>query len=139
MKFNNCHHTINSVHRNLKAFECMECPASFSLKGNLKRHIANVHKMNTEESIDKNQFLEKSLKKETFKDKDKPKKYVKTNHSKTYNCHICETNFSNKSLMKEHYEFAHRDLKTHCCKLCGKNFYEKSKLDRHIFKKHHKN
>ena len=51
---------------------------------------------------------------------------------KSYQCTLCESNFSRKSDLKKHIESDHAGLKPHKCPSCESSFSQKSNLKRHI-------
>ena len=55
---------------------------------------------------------------------------------KSYQCTLCESNFSRKSDLKKHIESDHAGIKPHKCQSCESSFARKFDLKKHIASVH---
>ncbi|KAI9580154.1 hypothetical protein GQX74_000147 [Glossina fuscipes] len=124
------------------SFCCTLCPKRYSRKGDLQRHVKQVH-INGENII-KNPKSARKTKKGlvrtylcTFCGQSFGRKSTLSTHvrihtdDRPYKCEFCEKTF--KSLVNLKYHLVtHSDEKPHTCSECGKSFNRKDKLRRHM-------
>ena len=91
---------IEDVHEGQKKFECEHCNKTFSQKCNLKTHVLNVH------------------------------------FGKKFKCQKCQKTFNQKQIFLNHMKIKHNNknkiTKQFKCKQCDKEYIYKSALENHI-------
>ena len=109
---------IDSVHLGSKPYLCEHCPATFSIKDSLKRHVKlNCSGIFTTKAK-RYASLDKHFKNEVL---DYASKNTKTAASKKFNIHVSTVNSWEKLA-----------LNPKICRLCGKKERNESALKRHI-------
>ena len=99
---------IRNVHNKEKPYQCGQCFKKFSVKNNLKGHILSVH--NEEKAHQCNQCFKK------FGQTSHLSRHLKTVHSnqKPFQCDQCLKKFSRKENMRVHIAIMHQE-KPHAC------------------------
>ena len=108
-----------------KSFQCLHCNGAFSQKGNLEKHISNVHEC-------KRQFKCEDCEL-TYKRKEHLFVHFSSVHEgKKYSCLICNNSFKHKTYLKKHNVLAHGEKKPYQCNNCKSFFSRKSDLKAHV-------
>ena len=95
---------INSVHEDLKPYQCNQCEKGFSRSSDLNRHRNSVHKGMKSHNCD---FCGKSFSRlETFN------RHIRSIHEgQMYNCDFCVKSFSRAETLKKHILTIHEGIK----------------------------
>lgn len=128
---------ISSIHTKKALYECEKCHSTFYRKLTFDKHrtsgecdIKNPKKCNApkveEKFLKYCEFCGLEFKKEHFYIKHKFK------HMNNFICSICSCKFDNGSLLKEHIDVQHPEIKPFECEFCGKKFKNKSLLNCHL-------
>ena len=121
--------TTNEVHEGHKEYICQHCGKHFSLNGNLKTHLLNVHKVIFHKcDYCDNRFVPSEL-----------EAHVKSVHD--YGCDSCGKSFSSKTILNKHMNThtynVHDYLTKEKCEFCGKDFPSPQVRNQHIREIHH--
>ncbi|PSN51079.1 hypothetical protein C0J52_01507 [Blattella germanica] len=109
-------------HSGERPYACPSCDASFSTKGNLKRHVKSHSGEKPWECTEcHSRFTEK-----------KSLKVHMRRHTgeRPYECNVCLKRFSQTSILQSHLAM-HMNERAHLCNECGKSFRQKSQLRLH--------
>ena len=114
------------IHIN-KTIKCKYCELVFSKNGQLKYHIAIVHKGKTRVQLKK---CSKCA--ETFKEHYSKMMHMKSKHGlvKSFSCFICKSNFETRRALTEHTTKKHTEKFK--CEICSRCFSIGSRLKVHI-------
>lgn len=108
-------------------FSCKHCDKTFLKKSQLDYHTQIVHKGRARAKLKKCPHCS-----ESFKEHYSKMVHLKQAHgiTKTFQCHICKSNFSARRFLTEHTTKYHTDRFK--CDLCSKRFSIESKLKQHM-------
>ena len=123
---------VNSVHNQLKPFECKICSKTLKSNINLKQHIDAVHKKMKPHQC---QICAKKFSQNTHL-----KGHINSVHNtdRPFECKICAKRFSQNTHLKGHINSVHNTERPFECKICIKNFATNSGLRKHIIIQHNK-
>lgn len=124
---------ISSIHTKKALYECNRCHSTFFRKMGLVKHKnSECDGKNSGNSQAGKVFLKYcefcglEFKKEHFYIKHKFK------HMSTVPCSICSLEFDDSTLLTEHIDSDHPELKPFSCEVCHKKFKNKSLLNCHV-------
>ena len=117
------HAQADELHNNNRPFQCSQCHSSFTLKGNLKRHIQSVH--TGQRSF---QCMQCDA---SFKLKNHLTRHL-TIHLDKYDCDFCEKRFKTEMKRRVHVDKFHSDDRPFQCTQCDSTFKRKRNLNKHI-------
>ena len=109
---------VNSVHLNIKSFQCEVCDKKFTENRQLKLHIQSVHEQ------------KKELCDICFKYVRRLKGH-RANQHKTAKCKYCAETLNNISSLNTHVEKFHKEKKLLNCPSCDYTTYTKALLKKH--------
>ena len=113
-----------SIRGGKKFFNCRFCSKDFSTKRNLESHVQLVHDdSDSAEDDDITPF-------------DSP---IKSQPKETFKCIKCNSEFTEKLSLTEHYTSVHEKKKPFKCSICRKAFVSKGNVKLHIVAVHKKN
>ena len=123
-----------SVNTKANPFSCdiKDCKLTFSHRGNLNKHIRNVHKK--EKPHQCSQCMKKFSRKYVLN------AHIDTvhNNNKKHQCNQCLKKFCSKGYLTVHIEVVHNKAKPYQCSQCLKKFSVKNSLRGHIIAVHKK-
>ena len=121
---------IGAVHEGKRPFKCSECDSSFTHKGNMNMHIAAVHE-------GKKPF-KCSICDSSFLFESRMNQHIAVVHEgkRPFKCSQCETSFTSKVVMERHISSVHEGKKPFSCTICDKKISKKCNLKDHILSMH---
>ena len=104
---------IRQVHTDLKPYKCDKCDRRFGDAGNLKRHIKGKHEGLRDQCNQCNQSVFIGC----------MQRHIRTYHSiQTYNCSHCDKDFRTRYGLSSHVNEKHKSIPTkYPCEICGKD------------------
>ena len=112
-----------------KKYECSKCEASFRGHSSLLSHIEKVHEMKKCQCTTCGEVFQTITRLESHI-------AIKHDRTKLFKCPSCNATYISKKALDGHISFVHNKSTGHLCPECGENFQEKRRMKDHILVVH---
>ena len=112
-----------------KKYECSKCEASYRSHLSLLSHIEKVHEMKKYQCTTCGEVFETITRLESHI-------ALKHDRTKLFKCPSCNATYISKKVLDDHISFVHNKSTGHLCPECGENFQEKRRMKEHILVVH---